>query len=188
MQSYDKKLKIANILTSQHNFLWLILVKTRVKIKTRVKTIKKYAICLAVTVLATAGCITDSDYTRSLGPGDMLPEFTVVTSDGDTVTTASLAGTVSVITFFNTSCRDCQRELPKLQQAMMEHPDVRFLCIAREESAESIAAYWADHSFTLPYSPQSGRQVYSLFASSIIPRIYVVSPDLVITAAYAPEE
>lgn len=136
--------------------------------------------------LATMGCVNDPDPddARSLGPGDPLPDFEIVMSTGDTVTSQSLAGQISVITFFTTECEDCRRELPKIQKAMEENPDVRFICIAREETDPDIADYWRDNGLTLPYSPQPDRKIYSLFASSIVPRVYVISPALTITASY----
>lgn len=143
-----------------------------------------YAIVAAI-MLPLGGCVLDDDVRpRSLGAGDRLPEFTVVMSTGDTITTASLAGHTSVITFFSTACEDCRRELPRLQQAMEQYPHVKFICIARQESDKTIDAFWRSHGLTLPYSPQPDRAIYSLFAESIIPRIYVSGPDLVIRETY----
>lgn len=48
----------------------------------------------------------------------------------------------------------------------------------------SILAAQTAERITLPYSAQTDRTVYSLFASSIIPRIYIVSPSLVITHSF----
>ena len=138
----------------------------------------------AAAMLSMTGCVLDSEHTRSLGVGDRLPEFTIVMSTGDTLSTASLAGHTSVITFFSTACEDCRRELPRLQLAMEQHPNVMFICIARQESDSTIAEFWRSHGLTLPYSPQPDRAIYSLFAESVIPRIYVTGPDLVIRETY----
>lgn len=135
-------------------------------------------------ILSVSSCVTDEEPHEYVKAGSELPKFTVVTSTGDTVTSESLKGRESVITFFNTSCGDCRRELPSLQQAMEEHPGITFLCIAREEADSTIAAYWATNGLTLPYSPQPDRRVYSLFATAGIPRTYVVAPDLTVTACY----
>lgn len=135
-------------------------------------------------------CVTDdNDGGYALGVGDPLPEFTVTMKDGSTVNSADLAGSVSVISFFHTSCPDCQEEFPILQEAYERSADtgVRFICIAREQEDPEIEEYWTANGLTLPYSPQPDRRIYSLFASSIIPRTYVVSPDLVITAAFSAE-
>ena len=56
--------------------------------------------------------------------------------------------------------------------------------IAREESQSEIEAYWKAQSLSMPYSPQENRDVYSLFARSVIPRIYIADTLGVITAAF----
>ena len=97
-----------------------------------------------------------------------------------------LSGKVGVITFFNTSCADCRRELPEVQRAYEALGDrAEFVCIAREEDAETIGAYWNAAGFTMPYSPQRDRTVYAKFASSGIPRIYVTAPDDRIYACFS---
>lgn len=137
-----------------------------------------------VLLSAACGCVSEPEPKELIRAGMTLPEFTVVTSAGDTVSTSMLAGSVSVITFFNTGCDDCRRELPRLQEAMERNPSVRFLCIAREEADSSIAAYWRANCLTLPYAPQTDRKVYSLFATEGIPRTYVSGADLRVTATY----
>ena len=62
-------------------------------------------------VFATVACVNDKEEpVWSLQPGDRLPDFEVVMSDGRRITTESLKGKHSVIVFFNTSCSDCRRE------------------------------------------------------------------------------
>ena len=112
-----------------------------------------------------------------------LPD-TVDVIDGPTRTlfnTNSLQGS-TVIIFFNTGCKDCQRELPELNAYYLRHrdePGFRMVAIAREESEESISAYWLEHGLSIPYSPQTDRRIYNLFATSIIPRIYFCSDGIV---------
>lgn len=143
-----------------------------------------------VFVTVVTGCINEEeDPPYALQTGDELPAFTVTMNDGSRISSGDLAGTVSVIALFNTSCVDCRNELPVVQavygRCVADECGVRFLCIARDEGAESIEAYWAGNGLTLPYSPQYGREVYSLFASEGIPRIYVVSPELTVWAAFS---
>lgn len=137
-------------------------------------------------LIFAGGCVTETDEpAASLVPGSEVPQFEVMLSDGSSWSTMSLRG-VGVIAFFNTGCADCRRELPELQRAYEACCErAEFVCIAREESGEEIAAYWEAEGLTLPYSPQSDRAVYSLFASSGIPRIYVVAPSGRIHAVFS---
>ena len=139
---------------------------------------------LAFAILLSA--CTEEDEGWSLKAGDPVPQFKVTMNDGSVVTTESLRGHTSVIVFFNTTCSDCRQELPIIQRAYEEHPDIQFVCIAREQDAADIAEYWAAHNLTLPYAAQTDRYVYNKFASATIPRVYVISPELIITKSMTP--
>ena len=147
---------------------------------------KKTVLILAVLVLAVSACIRDKiPEGAELGPGDRLPEFSVILDDGSVVSTGDLSGKVSVIVFFHTGCPDCQAELPVIQRIHDEFsPEAAVLCISREEDAADIAEYWAGNGLTLPYSAQKDRTVYSLFASEGVPRVYVSSGGLIIHSIY----
>lgn len=138
--------------------------------------------------MATSGCVLDREPEGgSLQVGDKVPDFTIIMNDGSVVTSGSLAGHKSVIIFFHTECKDCRRELPRLQKAMEANPDISFICIAREEIEEQIEEFWQQNGLTLPYSAQTDRKVFELFASIGIPRVYLISPELIITDIYVEE-
>lgn len=138
---------------------------------------------VALCVLATA-CVKDEP-PRSIGVGDKLPAFSITDNHGNVITNANLPRP-AVVVFFNTSCGDCQHELPQVQKAY-EHfagQGVGFICIARDEKQESIDAFWQANAMTVPFSPQNDRKVYEKFATQGIPRIYVVGRDGIIAAAF----
>lgn len=143
---------------------------------------------LMMLVCTTTGCVTEDDPSGpSLKVGDMLPDFSVELTDGTIVSNSSLRGKIGVIVFFNTDCGDCRKELPVIQQLWETYKDdseVVIAPISRAESASHVQAYWNENGLTMPYSPQDTKEVYQLFASSVIPRIYISNPSGVITAAY----
>lgn len=145
------------------------------------------AMALLICAVGVCSCVKDDDTPEfSLQPGDPVPDFEITLSDGTVWRSRAVRSKPAVIVFFNTGCKDCRRELPAVQEAYDEHRDeAEFVCIAREEDAAAIAQYWEAHGLTLPYSPQTDRCIYNLFANSWIPRIYVVSPEGIITSAYA---
>lgn len=148
-----------------------------------------YLILSALLSILLCGCVTDKDDpVWSLQKGESLPQFSVAMNDGRTVTTESMRGKKGMIVFFNTGCIDCQKELPIVQsvydRCMSERPDVEIICISRNEGKESIEKYWRENGLSLPYSAQDDNRIYSLFASSVIPRIYTYSPELKITATF----
>ncbi len=141
----------------------------------------KHIVAAVLIVTGAVSCILDDDSGNTdLMPGDTIPDFTVQMNDGSTVTGASLRTGVSVIMFFNTGCPDCQETLPVVQKIYNEYGStVKFALVCREQVEEEIGPYWERNRYTMPYSPQSDRSVYNLFASSGIPRIYVCKDGIV---------
>ena len=151
-------------------------------------------LCALFSLTAVTGCSMsdddDEETTERVRVGDRIPLFTVSTVNSDGTegmfTTAQLTGE-TVIVLFNTSCSDCQRDLPLLNDYYLQHRDdkgFQMVAISREEGAESVAAYWAANGLVMPYSAQPDRRIYSLFASSIIPRIYFCGANGIVTHVF----
>ena len=135
----------------------------------------KRIISLMAILALLAGCIKERYAGADLKVGDSLPDFRVEMNDGRTLTDESMGETVSVIMFFHTSCPDCRQVLPQMQKIYDEYASksVQIALISREESAESIEAFWKEKSLQMPYSAQRSRMVYELFAKTGIPRVYI---------------
>ena len=86
-----------------------------------------------------------------------------------------LKESVSVVMFFHTSCPDCQQVLPQMQKVYDEYAskEVKFALVSREESRQSIDAFWEEKGLKMPYSAQNDRKVYEKFAYERIPRVYI---------------
>ncbi len=136
--------------------------------------------------LCSSGCIKDKVEGVELKVGERLPKFSVVMSDGSQVTDESLKGSVSCVMFFHTSCPDCQRTLPVVQQVYDEYAQngVLFALISREQTSRSVRAFWAQEKLSMPFSAQSDRTVYNKFAQSRIPRVYICDKDGIIRYIY----
>lgn len=116
----------------------------------------------------------DTPITNKVNVGDKLPTFAITMHDGSALTTADLLGKPSLIVFFSTTCGDCRRELPALNARYLQHgADTTFVAISREQADAEVAAYWQAEGLSIPFSAQADRTVYSLFATSGIPRIYI---------------
>lgn len=123
-----------------------------------------------------SSCIFDNREGKDdLKVGDKLPNFSVTMNDGSVVTGEALRRGVSVVVFFTTTCPDCQQMLPEMQRIYdrFSAQGVNFALISREEGEEKVAAYWQQEGLSMPYSPQTDRKIYNLFATSIVPRVYV---------------
>lgn len=139
-------------------------------------------ICLLVSLLFLS-CIKEKQTGADLVTGNRIPDFTVTMNDGTKVTGEQLREGVSCIIFFTTLCPDCQQALPHVQKIYDEYlsQGVKFALISREESKESIEKYWTEKGYTMPYSPQSDRRIYELFAKTRVPRVYVCRGGIIKT-------
>ena len=152
---------------------------------------RRFFYILATLILAVVqnSCINDEfpDKSDIVRIGDSLPDFSVTMNNGEVVTGEMLRERVSVVVFFHTSCSDCQQLLPQIQPLYDEYSarGVTFALISREEGESSIGAFWREHNLTMPYSAQEDRAVYSLFAKSLIPRVYISDSEGVVRSIFA---
>ncbi len=151
---------------------------------------------MAAVAMLLAGCVKDPTGRGDIVKvGDTLPEFSVTMSDGTTVSTEDLRGSVSLIMFFYTGCSDCREVLPIVNQLYLEYGigaddgsgsdggsagQVRFVLIGREQDYQTVLQYWVENDYSVPFSPQTDRTVYNLFATNIVPRVYISDPTLTV--------
>ena len=74
-------------------------------------------------VICLSGCINEETEVLELEIGDGLPDFRVEMSDGSIVSDESLKGRVSCVVFFHTTCPDCQKTLPVIQDIYEAYAD-----------------------------------------------------------------
>lgn len=121
----------------------------------------------------------DEEYEMAVGQS--IPDFTVTMNDGSVVTGADLRKGNALIMFFHTDCPDCQGTLPSVQKIYDEYKakGMKFALISRSQLAGPIQEYWDAQGYTMPYSAQPTREIYALFASSRVPRVYVCKEGVV---------
>lgn len=150
----------------------------------------KFAIAILAAFLLNA-CITDDpDSDRALAVGDALPEFSATLSDGSVLNSADMGNHTLVVVLFNTSCSDCREELPQIQKFYEESGKnsggIVTVVISREENAAAISEYWEENGLSVPWSAQTDRKIYSMFANTGIPRVYAACRGIII-ASWGPE-
>jgi peroxiredoxin len=126
-------------------------------------------------LICLCGCIKEKNNGHEITIGDRIPDFEVVMTDGIKISDESLAGNVSCIMFFHTSCPDCRQTLPVIQDIydIYTKKGVKFVLISREQGQKEIETFWTENRLTMPFSPQTSRKVYNIFAQTRIPRIYI---------------
>ena len=129
----------------------------------------------------------EDDVVERIVVGSRVPIFSVNVVDYEGLTTSFSTNRLygeTVIVFFSTQCKDCQRELPELNEYYLKHKDddgFQMVAISRAEGEQSVADFWSANNLQIPYSAQEDRKIYDLFASSVIPRVYFVSSSGIIT-------
>lgn len=138
-------------------------------------------------IVCLTGCIGEKEEPEwYLHPGDALPQFEVTTIDGKKVGFDDSYKAELIIVFFNTTCPDCRRELPIIQERYEENlklPESEqsiYICISREEGAADVERYWSENNLTIPISAQTDRRIYSMFASIGIPRIFYAKDGIIL--------
>ncbi len=113
--------------------------------------------------------------------GNMMPAFTIISDNGKELKSATMKGKVILINFFATWCPPCQKELAAVQETLwpkyQNNKDFIMLTIGREHTDADLKVYNEKKGFTFPLYPDKSREIYNLFAKSLIPRTYVIGKD-----------
>jgi len=143
------------------------------------KYLASLTLFLSLMVLPVSG--QDVDSTNLLNVGSDMPEFTLKTLDGKTVSSDDLYGKVVLINFFATWCLPCNQELPLVEKEIWarykENRDFMLLVIDREETQDKVASFVKKKKFTMPFYLDPRREVYGKFATKYIPRNYLFDKE-----------
>ncbi|WP_028693767.1 TlpA family protein disulfide reductase [Pseudomonas cremoricolorata] len=83
--------------------------------------------------------------------GTELPELTLRDSQGEPVALHDYRGRPLVINLWATWCPPCRREMPVLQQAQHDYPDVTFLFVNQGESAANVSTFMTTTGLNLSH-------------------------------------
>ena len=118
------------------------------------------------------------DTTANTKIGQQAPDFSCRTIGGKEFRLDQLKGKVVMINFFATWCPGCNLELPELEKVIWKkyrnNPDFVLLVIGREHTEKDLQSFAESKGLDLPFVPDPGREIYSLYASKYIPRNIVI--------------
>ncbi len=147
-------------------------------------------IAFSVVLATQVGSDPRADAKVSQLLGDPLPNFSVETLDGATLTEADLAGRAVIVNFWNSWCIPCEQELPALKAFYARHadePDFVMLGIVRSDSegAARTHAKAEGMDWVIALDPEADAAL--AFGTRGQPETYAITSDGVIVASlYAP--
>lgn len=141
---------------------------------------KKYVLASLLALLAFLVKAQD-DSGDIVKVGQKMPAFTIVSDDGQQLSSSSLKGKVVLVSFFATWCPPCQKELAEVQKTLWpkykDNKNFALLVIGREHTDAELADYNKKKGFTFPLYPDKNRAIFGAFAKSLIPRSYLVDKN-----------
>lgn len=139
---------------------------------------------LSALVVSLTAVAQDDPYAK-VKEGDKMPAFEVEMTNGERLSSESLAGKVVWICLWASWCPSCRKEFKRLAAneefaALGEHSGFLFLPIAREENSATVVAWLRKKGYDYLSATDPERNTYELFAEQEIPRNILVGPDGVV--------
>lgn len=121
------------------------------------------------------------DTTSLVNVNDQMPAFTIVSDNGQEISSDEYKGKVILVVLFATWCPPCQQELAEIEKVLWptykDNDDFVLLVIGREHSAAELTKYNENKGFTFPLYPDKSRKIYDTFATKFIPRTYLINKN-----------
>ncbi|MGH9025682.1 MAG: TlpA family protein disulfide reductase [Acidimicrobiia bacterium] len=141
---------------------------------------------LAVALALTVDSDPTADAKRSRLNGKEAPAFDLMTLDGDTVSSESLAGRAVIVNFWNSWCIPCEQEHPELMEFYERHrddPDFAMVGIVREDTEQAVLDYVEERSVRYPIALDPAGEAALAWGTRGQPETYAITPDGVVAAS-----
>ena len=114
--------------------------------------------------------------------GDMAPDFTATTLTGESFTLSEERGNVVLVVLFTHTCPDCKALfndiMPRIKD--IEASGARIIAVSRGGTQHEIEEYMLSNGYTFDVIADSSAKIYKLYATTYVPRTYLVDRDGVI--------
>jgi len=109
-----------------------------------------------------------------------IPELTMKTLDGKTITNKDLAGKVTIFNFWATWCAPCRAEIPDLVKLQEQYKDQLVIIgvLSEDDPGDHVSRFAADYKMNYPIVPETKELTDAFPGIFALPTTFMVGPDL----------
>ena len=117
-------------------------------------------------------------------PGEIAPDFELITFAGDTYQLADYKGSVVVVNFWASWCESCKpeaRDLEEAYQYYLPRGDVIFLGVDYVDTEPEALAYLDEFGITYPNGPDLRTEISQAYRVGGVPETFIIDQQGVIS-------
>ncbi len=162
--------------------------------------IRKFCIIIvAIAAFTFTGCnelviedLPTYEESSLVNEGDNAPLFSATLLDGTAVSLADYRGEYMMLILFSHTCPDCKTLLDDLHSGDLfadyltwcGDMAMRVLAVGRDATTTQLQEYCSKNGYTVDMIADNNRAIFNLYATTYVPRVYIIDPQGVIEKMY----